>query len=153
MKIQSWLKSLSEKYDPYLTWVLLIITLLSIFWNVYSIHKDIAFYKQRKEVQQQREAAQQRLDNLFQQGDKLKERSEKTRDEIEKINQEVKQCLQQTKPELNECEGLLSKSMALTQEFTTISQEYKQLMLNVDKDYCFLYPDATDRKCQDINKK
>jgi predicted nuclease with TOPRIM domain len=146
MKIQSWLKSLSQKYDPYLTWVLMIIMLSSVSWNIYSIYKDIALERQREE-------AQQRLDNLFQQGDKLKERSEKTSYELEKNNQEVKQCLQKTKPELNECEGILSRSVVLTEEFKTISQEYKQLMLNVDKDYCFLYPDATDRKCQEINQK
>jgi predicted nuclease with TOPRIM domain len=146
MKFQSWLKSLSQKYDPYLTWVLMIIMLSSVSWNIYSIYKDIALERQREE-------AQQRLDNLFQQGDKLKERSEKTSYELEKNNQEVKQCLQKTKPELNECEGILSRSVVLTEEFKTISQEYKQLMLNVDKDYCFLYPDATDRKCQEINQK
>jgi uncharacterized coiled-coil DUF342 family protein len=144
MKLQTWLKSLSQKYDPYLTWVLLILMLSSIVWNIYSIQKDIALTKQR-------EQAQERLDNLFRQGDTLKARSEKARDEIEKINQEVKQCLKQTKPELNQCESLLSKSVALTEEFKTISQEYEQLMLNVDKDYCFLYPDATDKKCSTIN--
>jgi hypothetical protein len=52
MKIQSWLKSLSKKYDPYLTWVLLILMLSSVFWNIYSIQKDIALDKQRQQAQE-----------------------------------------------------------------------------------------------------
>ncbi|MBD2295005.1 hypothetical protein H6G06_16330 [Anabaena sphaerica FACHB-251] len=146
MKIQSWLKSLAKKYDPYLTWILVLVTLFSIFWNIYSIQKDISLNKQREE-------AQERLNNYFQQGDKLRDKSVQKTAEIEKINQEVKQCLEQTKPENNECENLLTKSVALTEEFKNITKEYEQLMGNIDKHYCFLYPDATDRNCEELKKK
>jgi hypothetical protein len=61
--------------------------------------------------------------------------------------------LAQNKTEVNKCENLLAKSVALTEEFKTISQEYQQLMVNINQDYCFLYPDTNEKNCQILKKK
>ncbi|TAE61003.1 MAG: hypothetical protein EAZ76_09520 [Nostocales cyanobacterium] len=141
MKIQSWLKSLSQKYDPYLTWVLMTLVIISIPSNIYMIYKDISLDRQRKQ-------AEERLDDSLAKADKLSIGIEQKQDEIDQVNLQIKECLNNKKSQINQCENLLNRTTILHEETQNLLNEYKSIIDKVDQDYCFLYPDDTRRNCQ-----